>query len=81
MIKGSFFKILLFIFVYLLCLYLSIAILIFLEKMKKSLTESAKEYESRQVKRKFDEVAVITGEEEESNVLQVFTFHWLFLYR
>lgn len=48
--------------------------------MKKSLTESAKEYESRQVKRKFDEVAVITGEEEESNVLQVIIFNGLFLY-
>lgn len=42
--------------------------------MKKSLTESAKEYESKQVKRKFDEVTVITGEEEESNVLQVLRF-------
>ncbi|GIX84711.1 ran-binding protein 3 [Caerostris darwini] len=41
------------------------------EKLKKSLSESAKEYESKQVKRKFDEVAVITGEEEESNVLQI----------
>ncbi|XP_055950151.1 ran-binding protein 3-like isoform X1 [Argiope bruennichi] len=41
------------------------------EKLKKSLSESAKEYESKQVKRKFDEVAVITGEEEEQNVLQI----------
>ncbi|GFU14683.1 ran-binding protein 3 [Nephila pilipes] len=41
------------------------------EKLKKSLSESAKEYESKQVKRKFEEVAVITGEEEESNVLQI----------
>lgn len=67
-------------FVYFLCLFLSVAILVFPEKMKKSLTESAKEYESRQVKRKFDEVAVITGEEEESNVLQVIIFNGLFLY-
>ncbi|KAG8197007.1 hypothetical protein JTE90_004280 [Oedothorax gibbosus] len=41
------------------------------EKLKKSLSESAKEYESKQVKRKFDEVTVVTGEEEESNVLQI----------
>lgn len=53
-----------------LCIVLQCVVL-FPEKMKKSLTESAKEYESRQVKRKFDEVAVVTGEEEESNVLQV----------
>ncbi|XP_071040891.1 ran-binding protein 3 isoform X10 [Parasteatoda tepidariorum] len=41
------------------------------EEKLKSLSESAKEYESKQVKRKFEEVAVITGEEEESNVLQI----------
>ncbi|XP_035212434.1 ran-binding protein 3-like isoform X1 [Stegodyphus dumicola] len=41
------------------------------EENLKSLSESAKEYESKQVKRKFDEVTVITGEEEESNVLQI----------
>lgn len=35
------------------------------------LCESAKKYESRHVKRTYDEVAVITGEEDESNVLQV----------
>lgn len=44
----------------------------------KSLTESAEEYQSRQVKRTYDEVAVVTGEENESNVLQIncklFTF-------
>uniref|UniRef100_T1JGW8 RanBD1 domain-containing protein n=1 Tax=Strigamia maritima TaxID=126957 RepID=T1JGW8_STRMM len=44
----------------------------------KSLHESALEYESRKVKRTYDEVLVVTGEEEESNVLQVncklFTF-------
>lgn len=44
----------------------------------KSLTESAEEYQLRQVKRTYDEVAVVTGEENESNVLQVncklFTF-------
>uniref|UniRef100_A0A023GMT9 Putative ran-binding protein ranbp3 n=1 Tax=Amblyomma triste TaxID=251400 RepID=A0A023GMT9_AMBTT len=44
----------------------------------KSLTESAEEYQLRQVKRTYDEVAVVTGEENESNVLQIncklFTF-------
>ncbi|KAK8769669.1 hypothetical protein V5799_013866 [Amblyomma americanum] len=44
----------------------------------KSLTESAEEYQSRQVKRTYDEVTVVTGEENESNVLQIncklFTF-------
>ncbi|XP_067135895.1 ran-binding protein 3-like isoform X2 [Centruroides vittatus] len=40
-------------------------------KFAKSLSESAEEYQSRQVKRKFDEVTVITGEEDESNVLQI----------
>lgn len=44
----------------------------------KSLTESAEEYQSRQVKPTYDEVAVVTGEENESNVLQIncklFTF-------
>ncbi|CAB3374185.1 Hypothetical predicted protein [Cloeon dipterum] len=38
----------------------------------KSLSEAAREYEeSRAVKRKFDEVEVKTGEEEETNVLQI----------
>jgi len=36
----------------------------------KSLEESAQEYESKQVKRTYEEVTVITGEEEESNVIQ-----------
>lgn len=40
-------------------------------KFSKSLSESAEEYQSRQIKRKFDEVTVITGEEDESNVLQI----------
>nr|CAG4643998.1 EOG090X078K [Lepidurus arcticus] len=41
-------------------------------KATKSLTESAKEMEeSRAAKRRYDEVAVVTGEEDESNVLQV----------
>ncbi|XP_075529051.1 ran-binding protein 3 [Dermacentor variabilis] len=44
----------------------------------KSLTESAEEYQLRQVKRTYDEVAVVTGEENEFNVLQIncklFTF-------
>lgn len=40
-------------------------------KPTKSLTESAEEYQSKQVKRKFSEVTVVTGEEEESNVLQI----------
>lgn len=47
-------------------------------KQAKSLTESAEEYQSRQVKRRYDEVTVVTGEENESNVLQInaklFTF-------
>ncbi|XP_064477298.1 ran-binding protein 3-like [Ornithodoros turicata] len=47
-------------------------------KQTKSLTESAEEYQSRQVKRRYDEVTVVTGEENESNVLQIncklFTF-------
>ncbi|KAF5283691.1 hypothetical protein FQR65_LT13762 [Abscondita terminalis] len=38
----------------------------------KSLSESAREYEeSRAVKRKFEEVEVITGEEGEKNILQI----------
>lgn len=42
------------------------------EREKKSLSEAAREYEeSRAVKRKYEEVAVITGEEEECNVLQM----------
>lgn len=45
----------------------------------KSLSESAREYEeSRAVKRKYDEVEVKTGEEEETNIVQIscklFTF-------
>lgn len=48
------------------------------DKQVKSLTESALEYESRQVKRTYEEVAIVTGEEDESNVLQMncklFTF-------
>ncbi|EEC12453.1 ran-binding protein (RanBP), putative [Ixodes scapularis] len=44
----------------------------------KSLSESAEEYQSRQVKRRYNEVTVVTGEENESNVLQIncklFTF-------
>lgn len=39
---------------------------------KKSLSESAREYEeSRANKRKYEEVEVITGEEEETNVIQL----------
>lgn len=41
------------------------------ERQIKSLTESAQEYEARQVKRTYEEVAIITGEEGESNVLQM----------
>ncbi|XP_014667338.1 PREDICTED: E3 SUMO-protein ligase RanBP2-like isoform X2 [Priapulus caudatus] len=37
----------------------------------KTLAESAQEYEARQSKRHFNEVTVITGEENESNVLQI----------
>ncbi|XP_076353443.1 uncharacterized protein LOC143248696 isoform X2 [Tachypleus tridentatus] len=40
-------------------------------KLVKSLTESAKEYQAKQIKRKYEEVTVVTGEEEESNVLQI----------
>ncbi|XP_049823323.1 ran-binding protein 3 isoform X2 [Aethina tumida] len=41
-------------------------------KETKSLSESAREYEeSRANKRKYDEVEVITGEEEETNVLSI----------
>lgn len=41
-------------------------------KETKTLSESAREYEeSRAVKRKFEEVEIITGEEGETNVLQV----------
>jgi len=43
------------------------------EEEQKTLSESAAEYtESHTNKRKYDEVAVFTGEEEESNVLQSF---------
>ncbi|KAG1699855.1 Methylthioribulose-1-phosphate dehydratase [Nymphon striatum] len=41
------------------------------EASSESLTESAKNYESKKVKRTYEEVAVVTGEENESNVLQV----------
>lgn len=42
------------------------------ERKRKSLSEAAREYEeSRATKRKYDEVAVKTGEEEEINILQV----------
>lgn len=37
----------------------------------KTLAESAQEYEAKQTKRHFDQVTVVTGEENESNVLQV----------
>jgi Ran-binding protein 3 len=38
------------------------------------LSEAAREYEeARAVKRKYEEVTVITGEEDEANVLQVKT--------
>ena len=38
----------------------------------KTLSVSAKEYEeARSVKRKYEEVAVVTGEEDEQNILQV----------
>lgn len=43
------------------------------EKEIKSLSESAREYEeSRAVKRKYEEVEVITGEEDENNILKIF---------
>lgn len=42
------------------------------ERKRKSLSEAAREYEeSRASKRKYDEVTVKTGEEEEINILQV----------
>ncbi|GAB6032724.1 hypothetical protein CHUAL_014042 [Chamberlinius hualienensis] len=41
------------------------------ERQIKSLTESAQEYEARQVKRTYEEVTIVTGEEDESNVLQM----------
>lgn len=42
------------------------------ERKRKSLSEAAREYEeSRAIKKKYEEVAVKTGEEEEINVLQV----------
>ncbi|KAH1017876.1 ran-binding protein 3 [Dendroctonus ponderosae] len=42
------------------------------EKDTKSLTESAREYEeSRATKRKYDEVEVKTGEEEETNIISI----------
>ena len=41
-------------------------------KETKSLSESAREYEeSRAVKRKYEEVEVITGEEDELNILNI----------
>jgi Ran-binding protein 3 len=46
---------------------------------KKSLSEAAAEYtESHSNKRKYDEVAVVTGEEEESNVLKMNVKLYLF---
>lgn len=46
----------------------------------KTLSMSAKEYEeARSVKRKYEEVAVVTGEEDEQNVLQVRNFFLRFL--
>ncbi|XP_068081529.1 ran-binding protein 3 [Anabrus simplex] len=42
------------------------------ERPSKSLSEAAREYEeARAVKRKFEEVAVVTGEEGEVNILQI----------
>lgn len=42
------------------------------EKPSKSLSEAAREYEeARAVKRKYEEVTIVTGEEDEANVLQV----------
>ncbi|XP_046688779.1 LOW QUALITY PROTEIN: ran-binding protein 3-like [Homalodisca vitripennis] len=42
------------------------------ERKRKSLSEAAREYEeSRAVKRKYEEVTVKTGEEEEINILQI----------
>ncbi|RZF32017.1 hypothetical protein LSTR_LSTR007095 [Laodelphax striatellus] len=42
------------------------------DKNRKSLSEAAREYEeSRAIKRKYEEVAVVTGEEEENNILQM----------
>lgn len=42
----------------------------------KTLSVSAKEYEeARSVKRKYEEVAIVTGEEDEQNVLQVKILH------
>lgn len=42
------------------------------DRPSKSLSEAAKEYEeSRAVKRKYEEVAVVTGEEDEMNILQI----------
>nr|CAD7405749.1 unnamed protein product [Timema cristinae] len=42
------------------------------ERSGKSLSEAAREYEeARAVKRKYDQVAVVTGEEGEHNVLQI----------
>ncbi|XP_021914527.1 ran-binding protein 3 isoform X4 [Zootermopsis nevadensis] len=42
------------------------------EKPSKSLSEAAREYEeARAVKRKYEEVTIVTGEEDEANVLQI----------
>jgi hypothetical protein len=42
------------------------------DKPSKSLSEAAREYEeARAVKRKYEEVTIVTGEEDEANVLQV----------
>jgi len=49
------------------------------ESSKKSLSEAAAEYtESHSNKRKYDEVTVVTGEEEESNVLKMNVKLYLF---
>jgi len=49
------------------------------QKEQKTLSESAAEYtESHQNKRKYDEVDVVTGEEEESNVVQTNVRLYLF---
>ncbi|XP_023712886.1 ran-binding protein 3 isoform X3 [Cryptotermes secundus] len=42
------------------------------DKPSKSLTEAAREYEeARAVKRKYEQVTIVTGEEDEANVLQM----------
>lgn len=50
------------------------------ESCKKSLSEAAAEYtESRSNKRKYEEVTVVTGEEEEQNVLNINVKLYLFI--